>query len=79
MKSEIVSMLKEIVQGAEIWNEGKEIPIPPILDFHSALYISVIVILFGEWFAGFRSVTLLVLKVPKKPIMLVNGWKNLKI
>ena len=34
--------------------------------------ISVPVILFGELFAGFRSVTLLVLKVPKKPIMLGN-------
>jgi hypothetical protein len=45
---------------------------PPILDMHSALYISVPVILFGEWFAGFHSVTLLLLKVPKKPIMLVN-------
>jgi hypothetical protein len=44
----------------------------PILDKHRALYISVPVILFGEWFAGFHSVTLLVLKVPKKPIMLVN-------
>jgi hypothetical protein len=50
---------------------------PPILDMHSApyiyIYMSVPVTLFGEWFAGFRSVTLLVLKVPKRPIMLVNG------
>jgi len=78
-----VSLLKEMVQDAEIWNEGEEIPLPPppppILDIDSALYISVPVILFSEWFAGFHSVTLLVLRVPKKPIMLVNDWKNLKI
>jgi hypothetical protein len=44
---------------------------PLMVDVHSVLHISSR-FLFGGWFADFRSVTLLVLKVPKRPIMLVN-------
>jgi len=39
MKNNFVSLLKEIVQDAEIWNEGEEIQLPSILDMHSELYI----------------------------------------